>query len=74
MPIMGVILSLADHITKLRNFTKSDIRECLAFPFLFQLMFEQILCNLKRNKSHDLGAVHLEEIIKTNHVQLNSRI
>ena len=46
----------------------------LAVPFSFQLMFEQTLCNLKRNKMHDFGAVHLKEIIKTNHVQLNSRI
>ena len=29
---------------------------------------------LKRNKSHGLGAMHLIEIIKSNHVQLKSRI
>ena len=33
-----------------------------------------ILHDLKRNKSHGFGAVHLKEIIKTNHVQLKSRI
>ena len=36
---------LADHVTK------CEIREFLAFPFSFQLMFEQTLCNLKRNKN-----------------------
>ena len=29
---------------------------------------------LKRNKSHGLGGMHLKYIIKTNHVQLKSRI
>ena len=29
---------------------------------------------LERNNSHGLGATHLKEIIKTNYVQLKSRI
>ena len=30
--------------------------------------------SLRQNKSHGLGAMHLKKIIKTNHVQLKSRI
>ena len=37
---------LADRVTKLRNFTKVDIREFSAFPFSLQLMFDQMLTNL----------------------------
>ena len=33
-----------------------------------------LYATLKRNKSHGFGAMHLKEIIKTNHVQLKSRI
>ena len=36
---------LADHMTKLQNFTKGDIHEFSAFPFSLQLMFDQT-CNL----------------------------
>ena len=37
---------LADHMTKLGNFTKGEIREFSAFPFLLLLIFDQILNNL----------------------------
>ena len=38
---------LADHTTKLHNFTKGDARgEFSAFPFSLHLMFEQTLSNL----------------------------
>ena len=33
--------SLADHMTKLRNFTKGENRDCLAFQISLHLMFEQ---------------------------------
>ena len=33
-------------MTKLRNFTKGEICEFSAFPFLFDLMFDQTLSNL----------------------------
>ena len=38
--------SLADHTTKLLNFTKGKIREFSACPFSLHLMFDQILSNL----------------------------
>ena len=37
---------LADHMTKLRNFTKGDICGFSVFPFSLQLMFDQILSNI----------------------------
>ena len=37
---------LADHMTKLRNFTKGEIREFSAFQFSLHLMFDQTLNNL----------------------------
>ena len=37
---------LADHITKLRNFTKGKTRNFSAFPFSLHLMFDQALSNL----------------------------
>ena len=37
---------LADHMTKLRNFTKGEIREFSVFPFSLQLMFDQTLSSL----------------------------
>ena len=37
---------LADHRTKLRNFTKEENRDFLAFRFSLQLMLEQALTNL----------------------------
>ena len=37
---------LADHMTKLRNFTKGEIREFSTFPFSLQLMCDQTLTNL----------------------------
>ena len=36
----------ADHVTKLRNFTKGEIREFSAFPFSFHFMLDQTLCNV----------------------------
>ena len=36
---------LADHKTKLRNFTKEENRNFLAFQFSLQLMHEQALTN-----------------------------
>ena len=38
--------TLADHVTKLRNFTKEENREFSAFRFSLQLMFEEALTNL----------------------------
>ena len=37
---------LADHMTKLQNFTKAAICEFLAFPFSLQLMFDETLTNV----------------------------
>ena len=37
---------LADHMTKLKNFTKEENRDFSAFRFSFQLMLEQALTNL----------------------------
>ena len=37
---------LVDHVTKLRNFTKRETREFLAFLFSLYLMFNQILSDL----------------------------
>ena len=37
---------LADHMTKLRNFTKEENRDFSAFRFSLQLMLEQALTNL----------------------------
>ena len=37
---------LADHMTKLRIFTKEENPEFSAFPFSLQLMFDQTLSNL----------------------------
>ena len=37
---------LADHMTKLRNFTKGEILEPSAFPFSLQLIVDQTLTNL----------------------------
>ena len=37
---------LADHMTKLRNFTKGEIREFSEFTFLLQLMIDQQFGNL----------------------------
>ena len=37
---------LADHMPKLRNFTKGEIREFSAFPCSLHLMFDQTLSNL----------------------------
>ena len=37
---------LADHMTKLRDFTKGEIREFSAFPFSFHLMFDETLSDL----------------------------
>ena len=36
---------LVDHMTKLRNFTKEENRDFLAFRFLVQLILEQALTN-----------------------------
>ena len=33
---------IADHLTKLRNLTKAEIRNFSAFPFLLQLMFDKL--------------------------------
>ena len=38
--------TLADHMTKLKNFTKGEILECSVFPFSLHLMFDQTLSNL----------------------------
>ena len=37
---------LADHMTKLRNFTKGENRDFSAFRFSLHLMLEQALSNL----------------------------
>ena len=37
---------LANHMTRLTNFTKGEICEFSAFPFSLDLMFNQILSNL----------------------------
>ena len=37
---------LADHMTKLKNFTKEENHDFSAFPVSFQLMPEQALTNL----------------------------
>ena len=37
---------LADHMTKLRNFTKEENRDFSPFRFSLQLMLEQTLTNL----------------------------
>ena len=37
---------LVDHMTKLQNFTKGEIREFSEFPFSLHLMFDQTLSNL----------------------------
>ena len=37
---------LTDYMTKLQNFTKSEIYEFSAFPFPLHLMFDQTLSNL----------------------------
>ena len=37
---------LADHMTKIQNFAKGEIRKFLAFLFSLQLMFGQTLSNL----------------------------
>ena len=37
---------LADHMTKLQNFTKEENRDFSAFRFSLQLMVEQALTNL----------------------------
>ena len=37
---------LSGHLTKLRNFTKEESRDCSAFRFSLQLMLEQALTNL----------------------------
>ena len=37
---------LADHMTKLQNFTNEEYRDFSAFQFSFHLMFEQALSNL----------------------------
>ena len=37
---------LADHMTKLRNFTKEENHDFSGFRFSFQLMLEQALTNL----------------------------
>ena len=37
---------LADHMTKLRNFTKGENRDFSAFRFLILLMLERVLNNL----------------------------
>ena len=37
---------LADHMTKLQNFTKEENRDFSAFLFSLQLMLEQALSNL----------------------------
>ena len=42
---MGVT-SIADHMTKLRNFTKEENRDFSADLFSHQLMLEQALTNL----------------------------
>ena len=38
--------SLADHMTKLNNFTKDEICDFSAFRFSLQLILEQVLTNL----------------------------
>ena len=37
---------LANHMTKLRNFTKDEILDFFAFQFSLQLMLDQALTNL----------------------------
>ena len=37
---------VADHMTKLRNFTKEENRDFSAFRFSLRLMLEQALTNL----------------------------
>ena len=37
---------LADHMTKLRNLYKGEIRDFSGFPCSLQLMFDQIVSNL----------------------------
>ena len=37
---------LADHMTKLRNFTKEENRDFSAFRFSLQLMLDQAITNL----------------------------
>ena len=44
-PTMGVT-SILSPISKLRHFTKSEIREFSAFQFSLHLIFDQILSNL----------------------------
>ena len=39
---------LADHMTKLRNFTKERNRDFSAFLFSLQLMLEQTLTEVKK--------------------------
>ena len=45
MLITGVT-SIADHMTKLRNFTKEEIRDFSAILFSHQLMLKKALTNL----------------------------
>ena len=37
---------LVDHVTKLRHFTKIEIRKFSVFPCSLQLMFDQTLSNI----------------------------
>ena len=37
---------LADHMTKLKNFTTEENRDFSAFRFTLQLMLQQVLTNL----------------------------
>ena len=53
---------LADHMTKLRNFTKQENRHCSAFQFSLQLMFERaltnlIICLMISQKSHNRASM-----------------
>ena len=47
---------------------------CRYHKLICQVKQSHIHVTLKRNKSHGLGAMHLKETMKTNHVQLKSRI
>ena len=49
---------LADHMTKLRNFTKEENLDCSAFRFSLQLMLEQALTNLIVFDDFTLKTIH----------------
>ena len=56
--------------------SKGPFTQCSKCPDAVTYLYfiDNSYCPLKRNKSHGYGAMHLKEIIKTNHVQVKSRI